>query len=257
MRRMIHLTLKAAILTLLPLTAFGQVEPTLDEETLKEVFLYHHLASDRKSIDFLPGQKHKFSLLKTECCVIWKEVRARVSWSVEPTTGAHIDPITGDFYVDETTPPGTVFEIKANVENGRRILSLKVYVYTPKSHPLVRIWEQKAEIACGTGKTQTPKQPIRELAFYTDGTFSVTWTPIETMVDYWGRYTYDSKKGRIKFTASEEGGYDHPDIKGEGSLQLKDGDLILKGVWLGTRDKEHKGNVCGLIFSRPYWYLKK
>jgi hypothetical protein len=258
MRQMIHLTLMAAFIGLSLLTAFGQVEPTLDEETLKEVFLYHHLASDRKSIDFLPGQKHKFSLLKTECCVIWKEVKARVSWSVEPTMGAHIDPITGDFYVDATTPPGTVFTVKADVESGRRILTAKVYVYTPKTHPLVRIWEQKAEIACGTGKTQTPKKPIRELTFYADGTFSVTRVPIETMVDYWGTYTYDSKKGRIKFTVSEGGGYDPPaDIDGEGSIELKDGDLILNGIWLGSRGEEQKRNVCGLIFSRPYWYLKK
>lgn len=258
MKQMIHLTLMAAFIGLLPSTVFGQVEPTLDDETLREVFLNHHPAPNRKSIDFLPGQKHKFSLLKTECCVIWKEVKARVSWSIEPATGAHIDPRTGDFYVDETTPPGTVFTVKADVENGRRILTVNVYIYTPKTHPLVRIWEQKAEIACGTGKTQTPKHPIRELAFYADGTYSVTWIPIETMIDYWGTYTYDRRKGRIQFTVSEGSGYVLPaGIDGEGSIELKEGDLILKGIWLGSREGEDKGNVCGLIFSRPYWYLKK
>jgi hypothetical protein len=254
MRRMIHLTLRAVILAFLPLTAFSQVEAPLDEETLKEVFLYHHFASNRKSIDFLPGQKHKFSLLKTECCVIWQEVKARVTWSVEPTLGAHIDPVNGDFQVDKSTPPGSIFEIKANVEDGRRILSLKVYIYTPDTHPLIGTWEQKAEITCDTGETKTPKQPIRELDFHADGTFSVTWTPIETRIDYWGKYSYDRKKGRIKFTV-EKDSYAPPDIDGEGSLQLKNGDLILKGVWLGTRDEEHKRDACGLIFLRPY--LKK
>ena len=254
MRRLIHLILMAAFLGLLPLTAFGQVEAPLDEDTLREVFLYHNVPSDRKSVDFLPGKKHKFSLLKAECCVFWKEVKARVSWSVEPTTGAHIDPISGDFQVDQSTPPGSIFEIKANVEDGRRILSLKVYIYTPETHPLVRIWEQKAEIACGTGETKTPEHPIRELAFYADGTFSVTRVPIEAMIDYWGTYTYDRKKGRIKFIVSEQSGHAPQNRDVEGSLQFKDGDLILKGVWLGTRDEEYKGDVCGLIFSRPYWY---
>jgi hypothetical protein len=254
MRRMIHLTLMAAILALLPLTAFGQVEVPLDEETLKEVFLYHHSASNRKSIGFIPGQKHRFSLLKTECCVFWTEVKARVTWSIDPSTGAYIDPITGDFQVDKSTPPGSIFEIKANVEDGRRILSLKVYVYTTETHPLVGIWEQKAEIACKTGEVQTPKRPIRELEFYTDGTFSVTWIPFETYKDYWGAYNYDRKKGRIKFTV-EGGNYIPSGIDGEGGLKLKAGDLILKGVWLGTRDEEYKGGACGVVFSRPF--LKK
>lgn len=254
--RWLILILMAAILGLLPLSIFAQVESTLDDETLREVFLVHNIGSN-KSIDFLPGQKLKFSLLKTECCVFWQEVKARVAWSVEPTTGAHIDSVTGDFYVDETTSPGAVFEVKGDVENGRRILSLKVYVYTPKTHPLVRMWEQKAEIVCNTGNAQTPKQPIRELAFYADGTFSVTFVPLETRIDYWGTYIYDRKKGRIKFTASEEAGNDPPAIDGEGRLQLKDGDLIIKGVWLGPGDQEHRGKICGLVFSRPYWYLKK
>jgi hypothetical protein len=254
MRRMIHLTLMAAILAFLPLTAFGQVEAPLDEEALKEVFLFHHSVPNRKSIGFIPGQKHKFSLLKTECCVFWKEVKARVTWSVEPSTGAHIDPITGDFQVDKSTPPGSVFEIKANVEDGRRILSLKVYVYTPATHTLGGIWEQRAEIACKTGEVRTAKRPIRELEFYADGTFSVTWAPFETYIDYWGTYSYDRKKGKIKFTV--EGGNHIPSgIDGEGILKLKDGDLILKEVWLGAGDEGHKGDACGVILFRPF--LKK
>jgi len=237
----------STFLLLLPASTKAQSNAPLDDETLSELTVLTYL----KSYQIEPGQSHTFTLLKPSKVPFpsWEEARTQVIWSVEPQKGVHIDPINGELRVDKSTPGGSIFEVKANVENGRRILSFQVYVFTRESHPLVNIWKQKAIVLCSSGKKVIPDEPIRELIFWADGTFSVTWHPFETYKDYWGSYSYDKKKGRIRFKV-EEGGHIPADIDGEGYYAIRGtGELILKGIWLGSKMEETKPDVCSMIFT--------
>jgi hypothetical protein len=249
MRWKIYPILISTFLLLLPSSTKAQSDSPLDDKTLSELSILTYL----KSYQIVPGHSHTFTLFKGATVPgfpPWEEAKAQVIWSVEPQKGAHIDPVTGEFRVYKSTPAGSVFEVKANVEKGRRILSIKVYVFTPETHPLVNRWKQKAEVACGSQKALPPANPIQELLFWADGTFSVTWQPFETYRDYWGTYTYNKKKGRIVFKV-EEGANIPANIDGEGDLTLKkNGDLILKGIWLGNRPEEEKPNICRMIFVK-------
>ena len=150
---------------------------------------------------------------------------------------------------NKSTTGGSIFEVKADVENGRRILSAKVYVFTRESHPLVMMWKQKAIVLCGSGKEIIPDDSIRELIFWADGSFSVTWHPLEAYRDYWGSYAYDKKKGSIRFNV-ENGGYIPADIDGKGYYRINStGNLILKGIWLGSEREKAKPDVCSMIFT--------
>lgn len=231
----------AAFMLLFPLCVRAQVKSPLDENTLNSLEL-----SYLKSYQIQPGQSHTFDFFNSER----EPVKPQVVWSIEPQEGAQIDSDTGEFIVYKSTPAGSVFKVKANIENGRRILSIEVYVFTPQTHPLVDRWKEKAEVACGSQEALPPANPVQELLFWADGTFSVTWKPFETYRDYWGTYTYRKEKGKIRFKV--EGGNNIPaNIDGEGYLTLKkNGDLILKGIWLGNRPEEPKPKVCRMIFVK-------
>lgn len=238
--------LAITFLLLLPSLVKAQAKSPLDDETLNRLFLTY-----LKSYQIEPGKSHTFTLFgpAKDPGGPWELIDANVVWSVEPQNGAHIDSVTGEFTVSQSTPPGSVFEVKANVENGRRILAIKVYIYTSESHPLVRGWTERAQIMCGSGERLPSTTPIQELVIWADGTFSVTWHPLETYRDYWGTYSYDMRKGKIKFTA-EAGDNIPPDLDGEGYFTLtKKGELILKGIWLGSRKEEIKPNICGMVFT--------
>lgn len=231
---------------LLPASTKAQSNAPLDDKTLSELSILTYL----KSFQIEPGHSHTFTLLKRSDGSFppWEEIRPQVRWSVEPQKGARIDPVTGEFKVDKSTAGGSIFEVQADVENGRRILSVKVYVFTRESHPLVMMWKQKAIILCGSEKKIIPDDPIRELIFWADGTFSVTRHPFETYRDYWGSYTYD-KKGSITFNI-ENGGHIPADIDGKGHYKISGtGDLILKGIWLGSEREKAKPDVCSMIFG--------
>jgi hypothetical protein len=243
----VYLILLTTLLSLFPVSTQIQSNDTLDDKTLSELSILTYL----KSYQIEPGHSHTFTLLKRSNLGFppWEEVKAQVRWSVEPQQGAYIDPLSGEFTVDESTPGGSIFEVKADVESGRRVLSAKVYVYTRETHPLVRIWKQEAIALCGSGKRVIPNHPIRELIFWADGTFSVTWHPFETYRDYWGIYTYDRKKGTIKITV-DKGNKIPSDIDGEGYYSLRqNGELVLKGIWLGSSEEEEKPNVCSMFFT--------
>jgi hypothetical protein len=237
----------STFLLLLPSSTKSQSDSHLDDKTLSQLSILTYL----KSYQIEPGQSHTFTLLKrVEGFPPWEEAKAQVTWSVEPQKGVHIDPVTGEFRVDKSTPAGSIFEVKAAVENGCRILSAKVYVFTPETHPLVNLWKEKAEVACGSQEALSPANPIRELIFWADGTFSVTWKPFETYRDYWGTYTYSKEKGKIRFKV-EAGNNIPANIDGEGYLTLKkNGDLVLKSIWLGSMEEEAKPNVCRMIFVK-------
>jgi hypothetical protein len=83
-----------------------------------------------------------------------------------------------------------------------------------------------------------PSTSIYELLFEADGTFRVTWIPLELYVDYWGSYTYDLATGRIRLEILH-GNYIPPNFwHGDGTFKIEGPGLRLDNIWLGTpRDK--------------------
>jgi hypothetical protein len=229
----------------LPFGLGGGCRRGLDEDTLSRLSL---VMGDTLALQ--PGQTWEFSPGTVECCYVFEPVNACATWSVSPTDGATIDPKTGVFTVDPETPSGAVFTVTADVENGRRLVSADVHVYTPEANPLFGTWGEEAQFTCETGEEVVPEERIGELAFGADGTFSVTWFPFEIYKDYWGTYTFDLNQGTIELTASG-GNYVPEGLDGSGSWFIdEEGRLVLRDIWLGA-PRGVLGIVnCGHRFSR-------
>ena len=101
--------------------------------------------------------------------------------------------------------------------------------------------------------------PIDSLVFRPDGTFSVTWRgggahtleiPHREIPDYDGRYAAVPAKGtmHLEFVS----GIARPrDFSGNGTYAISNGQLTLKGIWLGTFQAARKPDICELTFVRP------
>jgi hypothetical protein len=210
----------------------------------------NHLAlSMEQTVEMQPGESVTFALGVVECCYFFEPVEACATWSVNPIEGASIDPLTGVFTVDATTQSGSVFAVSADVENGRRVVSIEVHVFTPDTNPLVGIWREEAQFVCGTGEEIVPEQPIGELRFRADGTFGVTWIPFEIYVDYWGSYAYDSAQGILDLEITG-GNYIPDDVDGSGLFSFDEqGRLTLSDMWLGSSHEETGTANCGHRFT--------
>jgi hypothetical protein len=221
-------------------------EPTavLDEETLNRLTL-----SMDPTIQMQPGETHDFVLGVIDCCYFFVAVEAPVTWSVEPAEGASINPDTGLFVVDAATPSKSMFTVMANVEEGRRIISIDVHIFTPQDNPLVSIWREEQQFACDTQEEVAPEQNIGELRFRADGSFGVTWAPFEIYVDYWGTYQYDPARGTLKLTVTG-GNYVPYDLDGNGSFSFDEqGRLLLTDMWLGSPRESTGPTHCGHRFT--------
>jgi hypothetical protein len=223
---------------------------SLDEDTLERLTIETGFSD---LIQMQPGQTHIFVIGINEGFSILfgvTPVYAQITWSINPTEGAHIDPHNGVFTVDEATPNGAVFTVSANVEQGRRVISTKVHVFTPEANPLVGLWSEEVRFACGTGEEVVPKERVGELVFYADGSFAVTWAGFEFYQDYWGTYTYDLEKGSLKLVVTR-GNYVPKDVDGIGTFSLDaKGRLILRDIWLGSSQFGAGIVTCGHRFTR-------
>ena len=203
------------------------------------------------TLQMQPGETRTLSLGFIACCYIFEPVSVNTTWLVEPEDGATIDPSTGELAIDPGTSTGSVFTVHANVENGRRIISVEIHIYTPEAEPLIRIWSENAQLACDSDVEIAPIEPIRELIFRADGTFSVTWTPFEVYFDYWGNYTYDPVQETLSLSVGG-GNYLPDDVDLSGTVEFDGaGRLLLMGMWLGTRSDSSAAtvDVCGQRFE--------
>jgi hypothetical protein len=76
-------------------------------------------------------------------------LKASVTWSIEQAVkGISIDK-AGKLTVDADVPHGTTATIIGDVEQGRRKLSGKVYVFHPDENPLIGAWHVDTSVACG------------------------------------------------------------------------------------------------------------
>jgi hypothetical protein len=229
----------------LPFGLGGGCRSQLDEDTLNHLSL---VMGD--TLELQPGDTWEFSPGVLECCYVFEPVDACATWSVSPVDGAAIDPETGVFTVDPGTPSGSVFTVTADVENGRRLVSAHVYVYTLEDNPLVGVWREEAQFACGTDEEVIPEERIGEFVVGADGSFSVTWHPFEIYKDYWGTYSFDSNLGTLDLSVAE-GNYTPADVDSNGSWVIDEqGGLVLKEMWLGSPPGSPGLVNCGHRFVR-------
>lgn len=105
-----------------------------------------------------------------------------------------------------------------------------------------------SHLACGE-RWLSPEQPIEELVFHADGSFSVTWTPFEVYRDYWGTYTYDLETGSIDLEVT--GGNHVPQVVclHDCTFHVEDGTLRLQNLWLGCPLDGNCALRCGHVFE--------
>ncbi len=234
--------------------------PVLDEETLQGLIIfalfpgesaedYIPVGSLSDSLQALPGGSLQLTLGVFQCCYFFHPARVQAVWSVSPGEGVDIDPTTGLLTVDPATPNGSVYTVIADVENGRRVVSTELHVFTPEANPLVSFWFEIAQIDCATGGEVVPADTIEELIFGADGTFSVTWFPFEVYKDYWGTYTFDPATGSLELTITN-GNHIPPDFDGSGTYTLDAaGRLILTDIWFGNPPTSTGAATCGHILA--------
>jgi hypothetical protein len=138
--------------------------------------------------------------------------------------------------------------VLADLENGRRLIMAELVVYEPIDSPILGFWTELEQLACGGGAAFVPDPLIGELVFDESGEFSVTWTPFEVYIDYWGTFTHDSATGALSMTV-EGGNYVPPDVDGEGTATVMDGQLRLDDIWLGSPQEPMTPVACGHVFQ--------
>lgn len=220
--------------------------PPLPEEVIP------NLGFDVFGSDFemQPGELRSLAIGAVECCYVLQPVEACVTYAVTPDDGgASIGPDTGLLTIAEDAAPGSVYTVTANVEDGRKVLEAKVYVWTPASNPLVGLWHEVAQVSCGDGTEAPPVKPIEELWIRASGKMTVTWTPFEIYFDYWAMYVFDLMTGAFSFSG-QQGNYVPVDIDAEGTFVLEGNDLVLKDMWLGAPQDVPQTPGCGHRFTR-------
>ena len=175
-------------------------------------------------------------------------VAAEATWSVTPPDGARIDPATGILSIDASTPSGSVFAVRAEIDGRGHVVEARVKIFTPETNPLIGYWREVAQLTCESGAEVAPALAIRELIFDPDGAFAVTWVPFESYKDYWGTYTFDLAQGTLALTITG-GNTIPPDVDGEGRFALDTEGLLLTELWLGTPSLEHGAPNCGHRFA--------
>lgn len=175
------------------------------------------------------------------------EVDACVDWSVDAIDGVSID-AAGLLTVGPGVPAGTIITVTADLEAGRRIITTDLEVYEPLESPLVGHWSEILQLPCDGGMPFMPEPTIPELIFYDTGEFTVTWTPFEVYIDYWGTFTHDPGTGALSLTVTG-GNYVPADVDGEGTATVVGGELTLEDVWLGTSQDPVTPVACGHVFE--------
>lgn len=156
---------------------------------------------------------------------------------VAVTGPARLGPGGLTILIDEDAASGAAIQVQGRV--GEASLSGRMLVYLEEALPLVGRWAQP-EAACAAAGAE----PVRELIFHPDGTFSLTWTPFEIYKDYWGSYAFED--GRLQL--STEGGNHIPaDAAFAGPADLSGGVLRLAPGLLGS---PRQGAACAEPFSR-------
>ncbi len=88
---------------------------------------------------------------------------------------------------------------------------------------------------------------VGELEFYPGNRFAVTFMPFETYQDYWGTYAFDPASGRLALKV-EGGNFVPPGLDLEGQAELSGGRLVLREMFLGSRQGHTAAGGCTYFF---------
>jgi hypothetical protein len=139
--------------------------------------------------------------------------------------------------IDADAAPGAAIQVQGRV--GEASLSGRMLVYLEEALPLVGRWAQPGAACSASGA-----EPVRELIFHPDGTFSLTWTPFEIYKDYWGAYAFED--GRLQLSP-EDGNHIPADAAFAGTAELVGGALRLSPGLFGS---PRQGIACAEPFGR-------
>lgn len=93
--------------------------------------------------------------------------------------------------VNSDAADGSAVLVRGKV--GAEAISGRIVVFDRSRLPIVGYWRQRPEDCPGS-------EPMRELVFSGDNTFSATWMPFEVYKDYWGTFTFDADTRELVLT---------------------------------------------------------
>ncbi|UIP08039.1 hypothetical protein LY632_06505 [Erythrobacter sp. SDW2] len=137
--------------------------------------------------------------------------------------------------IPDDVADGAEYVVEASY--GDRKVGSRFVTFRPDEQPLVGRWSQKAEECDGA-------EPLRELEFRADGSFSATWYPFETYQDYWGTYRYEPDSGTL--TLDITGGNALPGDAASGTIELEGDSFVAGTASFGSRPR----GICTAPFTR-------
>ncbi len=176
----------------------------------------------------------------------YRYVRACAKWTVTPAALATVD--THGRVVIGAGAAGKTLTVTAQLANGR-VLTTTIAVTKADLAPLVGNWKEDARQTCGGTQWITPEKAIRELHVGANGTFTVTWTPFESYVDYEGTFTWDASTGAMTLKPTKVN-YLPSDVVAKGTATIEGGKLVLRGLWLGSAKGATEKPPCAQRFQK-------
>ena len=209
-----------------------KIEPGNYREILNGLAL-----SRRETVQLSLGMTRLFKVMARGPSL--REVVAPTEWTVTEVGGVSIDK-NGLLTVAATVKGGTGLKVTAKVlikepwEDKGDVYTIEqaVIVFDPEENPLVGEWQQISMTLCRGGKIAVGGQNgVGSLEFRADGSYSAAVAPNTWRRDYWGKYTFDTKKKTLKMTVDGgEGGLMY--LKTKGQFDIRNGTLTLTGMQL-------------------------
>lgn len=165
-------------------------------------------------------------------------------WRTNPQGAATFSVDGSQAMVSDTAAPGSTITLTA-LYCGRREVSTTAPVAAKDEPVIVGYWKQESTECTAMA---APHEPIRELAFEPNGSFSVTYLPFETYKDYWGTHRFDYRTGALDLTVT--GGNATPqwsNLSGTARLESEKR-LVLDDVYLGRTG--HTDASCKYVFVK-------
>lgn len=164
-------------------------------------------------------------------------------WTLSDPAAAQWSADHSRLAVTQTATPGTL-SITARL-NGSQITRSLVIVATD-AVVLTGLWRQES-VTCEDGAR--PSEPLRELVFREDGSWSGTFVPFEARRDMVGQSAFEGTTGALSLTTEGGNGLAaNLDLSGEAKIQA-DGKLMLDGFWFGDgTNATAAGHSCRYVF---------
>lgn len=236
--------------------AFGQSRKEIGPYEYDRITVLH--LSGQNTVQIEVGKSHQFELLSSDPirAGVFYKVQAPVTWSVAKAKGIKLDENTGLLTTKASVKHGTMFTVTATVDLTRPYehekrhpwtVQQQVIVYDPAANPLVGSWKEMSAASCDDPTRIVEGDPIKELEFRADGTFSVVWDPFEVYKDYWGTYSFDRKSGNIALKVVNGNAVPAlPDL--DGTAKVEGTKLVLDQLSLGKQNANDA--ICRMEFER-------